>query len=236
MPPAEGKNSNVGKNYPDVRQHLFHGAHDKGKLFGSVEVRVHPQVEEAEPGETVKIVAVVVNAKAGHKIPTGSAEERVLWLHLEAKDSKGKAWHIPVDKKGFKGEEWTISSEEALAYQDMGDVLNLKDFKGLKRDGFVPAGDRIFRLPYLDPKGRMTIMQWNTASFGPDYRLEPLKAVIETFTFKVPSDAEPGIMTFTAEVWYSRLISSVAEFLNIDKEEYEPVLISTHKTTLKILE
>ncbi len=236
MPPAEGKNSNVGKNYPDVRQHLFHGAHDRGKLSGSVEVRVHPQVDEAEPGETVKIVAVVVNAKAGHKIPTGSAEERVLWLHLEAKDSKGKVWHIPVDKKGFKGEEWTISSEEALAYQDIGDVLNLKDFKGLPRDGFVPAGDRIFRLPYLDPKGRMTIMQWNTASFGPDYRLEPLKAVTETFTFKIPAEATPGIITITAEVWYSRLISSVAEFLNIDKEEYEPVLISTHKTTLKILE
>ena len=79
-------------------------------------------------------------------------------------------------------------------------------------------------------------MQWNTVSFGPDYRLEPLKAVTETFSFKIPQDAAPGIMTITAEVWYSRLISSVAEFLGVDKEEYEPILINTHKTTLKILE
>lgn len=235
MPPAFGKSANIGKDYPDVRQHLFHGAHDLGKLSGAVEVRVHSDIKEAEPGETVKITATVVNAKAGHKIPTGSAEERVLWLHLEAKDSKGKIYHIPVDRKGFEGEDFTIASSTALAYQDMGEVMGLKDFKGLKRDGFVPEGDRIFRLPYLDPKGRMTIMQWYTASFGPDYRIGPLEAKNETFTFKIPENAE-GEIIFEAQIWYSRLISSVAEFLKVPKEEYEPVLISTHKTKIKILD
>ena len=90
--------------------------------------------------------------------------------HVEARDAAGRTWHLPVDAKGFAGEELTIASATALAYQDMGPVLGDPAFPGLLRDAPVPAGDRIFRLPYLDPQGRMTIMQWNTASFGTDYR------------------------------------------------------------------
>ncbi len=234
MPPAEGKVASMGENLPDVRQHLFHGAHDEGKLKGSVEVRINPNVLEAEPGETVKFTAVIVNAKAGHKIPTGSSEERVLWLNVEAKDKKGKVYHIPVDKKGFPQEEYTISSD-VMAYFDIGEIKDIKDFKGLKRDGDVPVGDRIFRLPYFDPKGRMTICQWNTASIGVDYRLEPLKAKIETYTFKIPENIPEGDVIVTARVYYSRLVSSVAKFLKIEEEEYKPILISEHQTKIKII-
>jgi hypothetical protein len=236
MPPAPGKNATVGTTLPDVRQHLFHGAHDPGKLAGSVEVRIHPRVREAEPGETVVLVATAVNAKAAHKIPSGSVEDRVVWLHVEARDAKGKVWHLPVDKKGFEGEDFTIASGTALAYQDIGEAQGIPDFKGLRRDGSVPAGDRIFRMPYLDPKGRMTIQQWYTASFGPDYRLPPLEAVNETFTWRVPDDAAVGPLAVTAQVWYTRLVSSVAEYLKVPKEEVEPVLINTHTTTFEVLD
>ena len=51
---------------------------------------------EAEPGETVKLVATVVNAKAGHKIPSGSAEERVLCAlfgdHYTAYRTRVRRW------------------------------------------------------------------------------------------------------------------------------------------------
>ena len=235
MPPAAGLSATMGGPIPDVRQHLFHGAHDAAKLAGCVEVRIHPKTREAEPEETVKLTAVVVNAKAGHKIPSGSAEERVVWLDIEAKDSKGKSWHIPIDKKGFDGEDYTIASDTAMAYQDIGDIKGIDGFPGLKRDGMVRAGDRIFRLPYLDPKGRMTIAQWNTASFGPDYRLAPLKAVSENATWKLPADVEPGPVLITARIYYSRLVSSVAEYLKVPREEYEPVLVSEHTTTLTVL-
>jgi hypothetical protein len=69
-------------------------------------------------------------------------------MHVEAVDSKGNKYHLPVDKKGFAGEEYTIASD-VLAYQDMGIPLNLPDFKGVARDA-VPIGDRIFRMPYFD--------------------------------------------------------------------------------------
>jgi hypothetical protein len=234
MPPAAGRSAMMGSDLPDMRQHLFHGAHDPGKLAGVIEVRIHPDVREAEPGETMKLTAIFVNAKAGHKVPSGSAEERVLWAHVTAKDAKGQVYHLPVDKKGFAGEEFTIASD-ALAYQDIGEVKGIADFPGIKRDGEVPAGDRIFRLPYLDPKGRMTIMQWYTASFGPDYRLAPLAARNETYTWKLPANLPAGPVVVTAEVFYSRLVSSVAEFMKVPREESEPVRINSHSTTFTIL-
>ena len=215
-------------------QHLFHGAHDEGKLRGVVEVRIHPEVREAEPGEKIKLKAVVVNAKAGHKVPSGSAEERVLWLHIEAKDTKGRVHHLAVDRKGFDGEDYTIASSNARAYQDIGDIKGLAEFEGLPRDGNVPDGDRIFRLPYLDPQGRMTIAQWNTASFGPDYRLAPLEARNETYTWTLPDDLDEGEVVFTAKVYYSRLVSSVAEYLEVPEEEWTPVEVGSHETRLEV--
>jgi nitrate/TMAO reductase-like tetraheme cytochrome c subunit len=234
MPPARGRSARMGTELADVRQHLFHGAHDPGKLAGVIEVRVHPDTREIEPGDTLRVTAILVNAKAGHMVPTGSAEERVLWLHVEATDAKGRTYHLPVDRKGFDGEDYTIASG-ALAYQDIGDIRGLNGFAGLARDGEVPAGDRIFRLPYLDPKGRMTIAQWNTASFGPDYRLAPLRAVTETFTWRTPGTLPAGPVTVTARIFYSRLVSSVAEYLKVPREESEPVPINAHSTTCTAL-
>jgi hypothetical protein len=184
----------------------------------------------------VRLQATVVNAKAGHRIPTGSVEERVVWLHVTAVDAAGRSFHLPVDAKGFAGEELTIASSAALAYQDIGDIKGLASFAGLPRDGDVPEGDRIFRLPYLDPQGRMTIAQWNTASFGVDYRLKPLEAVNETFSWRLPADIAPGTVTVTAEVWYSRLVSSVAEHLGVPREESQPVMMNRHATTFIVLE
>ena len=234
MPPASGRSARMGSDLPDMRQHLFHGAHDPGKLSGVIEVRIHPDVREADPGETVKLTAVFVNAKAGHKVPSGSAEERVLWAHVTATDAKGQAYHLRVDRKGFKDEDYTIAGD-AMAYEDIGDIRGIAGFTGLKRDGEVPAGDRIFRMPYLDPKGRMTISQWNTAGFGPDYRLAPLLAVSETYTWKLPANLPPGPVVVRAEVYYSRLVSSVAEFLKVPREESEPVKVNSHSTTFTIL-
>jgi hypothetical protein len=236
MPPAPGSSARMGSDLPDVRQHLFHGAHDPGKLAGVAEVRIHPETREAEPGDTVKLTAVCVNAKAGHKIPSGSAEERVLWLDVEATDSAGRVYHLVVDPKGFKDEEYTIASDSAMAYFDIGEIKGIAGFPGLKRDGVVPAGDRIFRLPYLDPKGRMTICQWNTASFATDYRLAPLQAVQETFTWKLPQNVPPGKVRVTARMWYSRLVASVAEFMKVSATEYVPVKVAEHETTFTVFD
>ncbi len=234
MPPAPSSLVEDGPEYTDARQHLFHGAHSASKLQGAAEVRLYPDEQQTAPGSPLILEVVVVNAKAGHMIPSGSAEERVVWLHVTAVDADGKTHHLPVDRKGFAGEEFTIASDEALAYQDIGDIQGLSDFAGLKRDGQVPAGDRIFRLPYLDPQGRMTIAQWNTASFGPDYRLPPLQAVRETITWTLPPDLPRGDLQVTAAVFYSRLVSSVADFLGVPAEEYAAVQMCSEATVVEV--
>ena len=217
----------------DAWQHLFHGAHDPGKVRGTIEVRIHPDIRELEPGERVKLTVALFNQKTGHKFPSGSAEERLVWLHVEAADAKGSTYHLPVDKKGFSGEEYTIAAN-TLAYQDMGVPLNLPDFQGIQRDG-VPEGDRIFRLPYLDPQGRMTIMQWNTASQSTDYRIGPRETKLETFTWTIPTACAPGLLTVKATMYYQKLPAPVAEFLGVPMEEAERIEVNTHSTLLTIL-
>ncbi|MCB9257884.1 MAG: hypothetical protein H6612_00910 [Ignavibacteriales bacterium] len=232
MTKAEFKSASMGEVQPDTKLHLFHGAHDPGKVKGTIEVRIHPDIREAEPGEVVKLTAALFNQKTGHKFPTGSVEDRIVWLHVEAVDSKGNVFHIPVDKKGFDGEEYTIAAD-VLAYQDMGIALDDPDFKGVQRDA-VPVGDRIFRKPYFDPQGRMTIQQWNTKSFGPDYRIGPRETKIETFTFTLPNEIAEGKVKVVATINYQKLVTSVGEFLGVPEDEMETIKVGEHSTEFTV--
>jgi len=231
---AKGRNASMGPELADVAQHLFHGAHDPGKIRGTIEVRIHPDIREVEPGDRTRFTFVLFNQKTGHKFPTGSAEERLVWLHVEATDAKGNVYHLKVDKKGFPDEEYTIAAN-TLAYQDMGIPLGIVDFKGVQRDG-VPEGDRIFRLPYLDPQGRMTIMQWNTASLATDYRIGPRETKIETFTWTVPDEAAPGPLVVKATLNYRKLPMPIVEFLGVPEEEAEIIEVNSHQTTVTVLD
>lgn len=231
---AEGKTAVMGNIYSDARQHLFHGAHDPGKVKGTVELRIHPDIREAEPGEKVKFTIVLFNQKTGHKFPTGSVEDRIVWMHVEAVDARGKVYHLPVDKKGFAGEEYTIGAD-VLAYQDMGVALGASNFAGVQRDG-VPVGNRIFRMAYFDPQGRMTIQQWNTKSLGTDYRFGPRETKIETCTFTLPYDIAPGVLKVTAVLNYQKLVKPVADFLGVPEKESEIIKVNEHPTTITVLE
>jgi len=232
MPTAPGKNAKMSQTHEDIAQHLFHGAHDPGKLAGAIEIRIHPEVRETEPGYPVKLTVQLFNGKCGHKVPTGSVEDRIMWLHVEAVDAKGATYHLPVDPKGFEGEEYLIASDE-LAYQDLGDILEIADFKGVPRDG-VPVGDRIFRMPYFDPKGRMTICQWNTATLGVDYRIGPRETKIETYTWNLPDTVAEGMVTVRAVMYYSKLVKPVGDFLNVPEDETETMFINSAETSFEV--
>lgn len=226
-------NALMTKPYDDARLHLFHGGHDPGKVRGTIELRIEPDIREAEPGENIVFTVALFNQKTGHKFPTGSAEDRILWLQVEATDAKGQTYHLNVDRKGFEGEEYTISGDY-LAYQDMGVPLGKPDFKGVQRDG-IPSGNRIFRMPYFDPEGRMTIMQWNTKSLGVDYRLGPRETKTERFTFRIPYNAAPGDMTVRAVLNYQLLVKPVADLLNVPADESEIKVVNEHSTNVTIL-
>lgn len=235
MPGGEAMNAKMGTLYKDTRQHLFHGAHDEGKVRGSVEMRMTPDGREVIMGDPVRLTLVLHNAKAGHMIPSGSSEERQLWVHVEAIDSEGNVFHLPVDKKGFEGEEHTITSNEP-SYWDIGEIMDIADFQGLARDAVEHEGDRIFALPYFDEQGRRTIAQWNTASLGTDYRIPPRGTKIETYTWETPFEMAPGEVTVRATLNYRRLVKSVAEFLEVPEDETEIIVVNTTETTFSVID
>jgi len=231
---APGKSADMGESRPNMAHHNFPGGHVMSKVRGVIEMKVYADAEELAPGEKTVISVHLYNAKAGHKVPTGSTEERQLWLEVRAFDAKGNSYLLPVDKKGFKGEEYTITSNE-LAYQDMGDMMiGIPDFKGVKRDD-IEEGQRIFRLPFFDPKGRMTIGQWNTASQGVDYRIGPRETKIETYTWVLPQNLPEGQLRIEAKLRYRLLVKSVAEFLKVPADEYEIKEINSADTEVKIV-
>jgi len=235
MPAAPGVRSiTEGKEYDDVRQHLFHGAHVPAKTNGAIDVLVQPSRFEYEPADKAVFTVQLFNQKAGHKIPTGSVEDRLLYLHVEATDANGKTYHLKVDKKGFEGEEYTIASDDAKAYQDFKDMMDVpEDFDGLPRDG-VPEGDRIFRMPYFTKEGIMTICQWNTAKLGVDYRIGPRETKVETFSWYVPDEVAEGTLKVRAQLRYKLLVKPVADFLDVPEDESKDRTINTGETEVEI--
>ncbi len=233
---APGEPAVGGPSRDHVAHHVFQGAHNPSKLAGAVDVAIYAEKEAVSPGDDLSLDVVLFNAKAGHMIPTGSTEERQVWLNVEAIDAAGGRHHIPVTLKGFTGEEYTVTSHE-LSYQAIGEIMEIEGFKGLSRDGDdLPEGDRIFRRPFFDPKGRMTICQWYTADNElVDYRIGPRETKIEHFSWKLPDDLPRGALTVEAAVNYRLLPSSVAKHLGVPEEEYETVLINKNAIELEVL-
>jgi len=89
-------------------------------------------------------------------------------------------------------------------------------------------------MPYFDEQGRMTIMQWNTARLGVDYRIGPRETKVERFTFRVPFDAAPGDMKVSAVLNYQLLVKPVADFLKVPADESEIKLVNEHSTVVEI--
>ena len=233
MPQAPGKSAKMSEYHEDIAQHLFHGAHVFSKINGSVEILIQPDVRETEPDFPVVLTVELFNGKCGHKIPSGSVEDRIMWLHVEAVDSNGETYHLSVDKKGFEGEEYTIASD-VLAYKDFKYIMGLSDdYKGLRRED-VPIGDRIFRMPYFDPEGNVTICQWNTKSLGTDYRIGPRETKIETYTWNLPDDMPEGMVKVTASMYYRKLVKPVGDYLKVPDDETEAILINKAETEFEV--
>lgn len=236
MPDGPGRSALMGAEVrPDMRHHLFHGAHVQSKVAGVIEMEMWANGKDVAPTEPIEVQLALFNAKAGHKVPSGSAEERQLWVTVHAIDADGNRYHVPVDPKGFEGEEQTITSNE-LAYQDLGEPLDRPDFEGLPRDATPYEGDRIFTLPYFDEQGRRTIMQWNTASQGTDYRIAPRETKIESYTFTLPDDIPLGELRFEAELHYRKLVKSVGDFMKVPEEEMEAVLVGRADTQIEVVD
>jgi len=210
----------MAKEREDLTVHSFMAVHNHERLEDNIEIIASADSEEVSAGDTLNITADIRCLMMGHYFPSGSTEERMLWLEVWATDSAGKSYFIPVNAKGFEGEEYTIADSSAKAYSDMGIVIGM-DASNISRDGDVPDGARIFRRPFFNPDGEMTIMQWYTSENTlVDYRFGPRETKTETFTWELPADIATGPITIEFKMYYSLVPSSIGEFLGLAESYY----------------
>ena len=71
------------------RQHLWRGGHDPDMIKRAVAIQVKADVTSPKPGDRVMFTLTLVNAGAGHKIPTGDPD-RFFTVEFAVEDSQGR--------------------------------------------------------------------------------------------------------------------------------------------------
>ncbi len=166
--------------------HRFPGAHSYSQVIGALTIQVRPRQNTVRPGEKIEIDVYVDNSRAGHKMPTGSADLRMMWLELNAYiDGEG----IPVRAHSER--------EGGVRY----DVAGEGNFDEKMLDHTIPAGSRIYRTIFVDPDFRQTFSSYKARDIIFDNRLEAAEIRRETYTFIVPS-ATSEYVAFQAVLRY----------------------------------
>ena len=71
------------------RQHLWRGGHDPDMVKRAVGIQVRADTVSPKPGDRVSFTLTVINAGAGHKIPTGDPD-RFFTVEFLVEDRQGK--------------------------------------------------------------------------------------------------------------------------------------------------
>jgi hypothetical protein len=152
----------------------------------------------------------VDNSRSGHKLPTGSAELRLLYLDLVA-EINGKT--IPLTTNSLdKGRN---------------DIAGKGKFDAAVLGSDVPDGRRVYRAICVDENGQQTLYSFDAAKIAFDNRLQASEIRKEFFSFKVPHDVGAEF-SLIAKLYYLRYPSNFAETLGVPQAK--PVeLASTHK-------
>ena len=195
--------------------HRFPGAHTPGQVEGAIKLAISADKETVSPGDTVTFTVTLTNEKVGHRFPSGSTEERQLWLHLSATD-QNRINHIPFQspKPNTPDAVYGVTSNK-LAYQNLEKNINPgKPFDGFSRDA-LPEGDRFYHVFFEDPDGYLTLSQYYASTIVFDNRLKPKETRVETYQWEIPTDTAKGEIFIDAELNYRYMPQSFADYLEI---------------------
>lgn len=95
------------------RQHLWRGGHDPEMIKRAVAVRVQTDPPAPKPGEQVTFTATLINAGAGHKIPTGDPD-RHFTVEFVVQDRDGRV----VDHQSNTMGRWILWQPVVLEVYD----------------------------------------------------------------------------------------------------------------------
>lgn len=205
-----GKPAKMGTNRPHNSDHWFGGGFT-GFVEGAARIQIN--MKDAKLDENKLQFDIDVQAVAtGHKFPTGSVEERDVWLHVTLVDVDGnELLHVPIAKNpNDPNDMYFITSNEVVAYPSHSDLS-----KPIVRDA-LPEGDRLYHSAFLDDKGNFTYAQW-FATKEIENRLNPLEIRNEKFIIELPDEIVLDEVFVKAELNYRRMPDSFADYLEIDR-------------------
>jgi hypothetical protein len=171
----------------------------------------------ASPGQKIDFAIMVRNDNVGHEFPSGSEEERQLWIHVTASDQAGHSWHIPVtttptytDPAAPNHTYW-VTTNELVAWPSP----NLGNDGAIARDA-ITEGDRIYHSIFISPAyngDKVTYAQYYADRIYSN-RLKPWQTRVENYSWNIPADAT-GSLTIQAVLNFRRMPDSMADFLGI---------------------
>ncbi len=164
--------------------HRFPGAHSTSQVEGALGVTFQKAPAEARAGQTVAFSVAVDNHRSGHKMPTGSADLRLLWLEVTARIGD-RTVRVPARVKALGGYGVAGAGEE--------DPLILGDD--------VPAGSRIYRAVFFDADRKQTLASYDAVQAVWDNRLGPGEIRVEPYELAIP-DAASGTVRLEARLVY----------------------------------
>jgi len=210
FPPRQGKPAKMGPSRDDNSEHWFGGGFSTF-VDGAAKVSIQIDKYEYNTNESIEFEVEVYDLATGHKFPTGSSEERDVWLHVGIYDEyNNELDHIKIlPNPADPNDSYFITSNAKVAYP-----THSKYSTPFERDCLV-EGDRIYHSVFLDSDGNITYAQWYTAQ-EIENRLEPLEKRLEHFRYKVPTSLSGKDIILRAVLSYRRMPDSYAKYLGID--------------------
>jgi hypothetical protein len=195
--------------------HRFPGAHSRSQVEGAITVSFLKPPAQARAGQTVPISVGVDNNRTGHKMPSGSAQLRLLWLEVTAR-IRDRVVQVPARVKALGGYGVAGAGEmdEALLAGD------------------VPAGSRIYRAVFFDAEKKQTLAQYDAVQIVWDNRLESGETRVEPYELAIPAEAS-GPVRLTARLVYQSYPTSFARRMEVAAPK--PVEVAVATTDVEVI-
>lgn len=173
----------------------------------------------ATSGQALDFSITVTNEQVGHEFPSGSTEERQLWIHVTATDEAGHSWHIPITQNpettdpANPNHAYWVTTNDVVAWPSPNPGIGT----AIPRDA-LPEGDRIYHSIFISPDytgSKITYAQYYAAQTFSN-RLKPKEPRSENYSWIIPAGAT-GSVSISADLNYRRMPDSMADFLGIDR-------------------
>jgi hypothetical protein len=215
-----GKSSYSVLGYSPYREklhtHRFPGAHSSEQLAGAIRLGIETSRPEASSGDEIVLKIIIDNSRTGHKMPTGSADLRFMYLEVNVV-TRDKVTSIPVGPvSGNTGYDVT--------------GFRMTDMETLGSD--IARGMRVYRTIFVDKTGRPTLSSYEAVNIIFDNRIDACEIREENYKFVMPEDSGEA-MTVEAKLYYVPYPASFAEKLELPKPEAFEISSAIKKLDIK---